>query len=123
MKSVNSNVGKTKTPDFKVPNRLLEQLNECSNSGFVLFSFDDNGNPQIYSRFDNQIYSRAMQTHIFNWVSAMDNIDRAMVHNNIVQTHQQAQKRKKHWLSGPIPLSFEHDILSTGWEARFRRSS
>lgn len=61
-----------KNDRFLFPPQLLEQINECSNGGFVLFNFDDQGVPQIYSMVDNSIFALAMQNHIQNWAKAIE---------------------------------------------------
>ena len=56
---------------FKIPSSLLKQFDECSFGGFVLFSFDGSGNPQVHSKFDNNLNAMAVQNFISNWSSAM----------------------------------------------------
>ena len=59
---------------FKIPSSLLKQFDECSFGGFVLFSFDGNGNPQVHSKYDNSLNAMAIQNFILNWSSAMQKI-------------------------------------------------
>lgn len=72
-----------KKPDvFQFPPKLLEQINECSNGGFALFNFDDQGLPQIYSMIDNPICALALQSHVQNWGKAMEtfNVETSVDH-------------------------------------------
>jgi hypothetical protein len=62
------------TDGFKIPSSLLKQFDECSFGGFVLFSFDSNGNPQVHSKYDNSLNAMAIQNFISNWSSAMHDI-------------------------------------------------
>jgi len=63
-----------KHKDFKFPEKLLSQINECSGGGFCIFTFDEYGKPQVYSQFDNPIYAMAMQYYIENWTAAVSNV-------------------------------------------------
>lgn len=63
---------KRKPDGFIFPEKLLEQVNECSNGGFVLFNFDDQGIPQVYSFIDNPIYALALQNHIQTWGKSLE---------------------------------------------------
>lgn len=49
---------------FVFPKAVLEQVNECSNGGFVLFNFDIDKNPQIFSNFDDSMCALALQNYI-----------------------------------------------------------
>lgn len=49
---------------FKFPDSLLHQVNECSNGGFILFNFDDQKNPQIYTNFDDSMSALALQNYV-----------------------------------------------------------
>lgn len=46
------------------PKSVLEQINECSNGGFILFNFDIDRNPQIFSNFDDSMSALALQNYI-----------------------------------------------------------
>jgi hypothetical protein len=72
-------VSKKKKNDgnFKVPNELLVKLDECSFGGFVLFCFDEKGEPISYTMTDNDVNGMALQYFISNWSKAVDkaNVD------------------------------------------------
>lgn len=57
---------------FELPKELLEQINECSFGGFVLFCFDDNGEPDVYSMVDNNVNAMALQYFIKNWSKSLE---------------------------------------------------
>ena len=63
--------------EFEFPEKLLENINECSAGGFVLFTFDEEGNPQMRSFFDSATHALAMQYYVENWTKAMSalNVD------------------------------------------------
>ena len=62
------------TNGFKIPSSLLKQFDECSFGGFILFSFDGGGNPQVHSKFDNSLNAMAVQNFIINWSESMRKI-------------------------------------------------
>ena len=53
---------------------MLRQLNEFSDGGFVLFTFDDNGNPNVHSKFDTNKDAMALQMFISNYAEAIEEI-------------------------------------------------
>lgn len=38
---------------FEFPEALLKQIDECSRGAFLLFALDEDGEPEVYSQFDN----------------------------------------------------------------------
>lgn len=59
---------------FEIPQSMLRQLNEFSDGGFVLFTFDDNGNPNVHSKFDTNKDAMALQMFISNYAEAIEEI-------------------------------------------------
>ena len=57
---------------FVVPKELLENINECSFGGFVLFCFNDSGEPDTYSMVDDNVNAMALQYYIRNWSKSLD---------------------------------------------------
>ena len=57
---------------FRMPSSILKQVDECSFGGFVLFSFDGDGNPQVHSKFDNSLNAMAVQQFVSNWIKAVE---------------------------------------------------
>jgi hypothetical protein len=72
----------------KIPDQVLAQVNEWSSGGFLLFTFDEYGNPQINSNFDSQSHAASMQYYVSNWVKAIDVLNLAMVSNAINQARR-----------------------------------
>ena len=50
--------------NFKFPPQILENINECSNGGYVLFNFDDQGRPKVFSSADTPMCAMALQMYI-----------------------------------------------------------
>ena len=47
------------TQGTRIPDSLLDQLSEWSCGGFMLFNFDENGNPQVYSKAEDERHNNA----------------------------------------------------------------
>ena len=60
---------------FEFPSSLLNQIEECSAGGYVLFIFDAEGKPVVHSYFDTIPNAMAMQFYIGNWNKALENIN------------------------------------------------
>jgi hypothetical protein len=67
----------TNKKKFNFPNNLLKQLDECSFGGYVLFNFNAQGDPQVFTKFDNQMNAMALLYYLGSWISTVDqmNID------------------------------------------------
>ena len=70
----------SKKQEFVFPKQVLNQINECSNGGYVLFNFDSEGTPQVFSQVDDTSRAMALQLHISNWAKALEayNLETAM---------------------------------------------
>tara|TARA_Y100000996_G_C22418267_1_gene600279 strand:- start:297 stop:602 length:306 start_codon:yes stop_codon:yes gene_type:complete len=83
---------------FNIPSNLLQQLNEFSYGGFLLFSFDDKGSPRFYAQFDNELNMMALQKAAEYWIEGVHDINSSNI---------------KHQLcSSDMP---EDDDLEEGW--------
>lgn len=58
--------------EFELPDAILSQLNEYSGGGYILFSFNEQGEPTVYCQFDNAAYALASQCYVKNWSQALD---------------------------------------------------
>ena len=57
---------------FKFPKSVLNQVEECSNGGYMLFVFNSDGEPTIYSKADSAPHSYAMHYFIENFAKATE---------------------------------------------------
>jgi len=64
-----------KNKEFHFPDSILSQIDECSQGGFLLFTFDKNGMPEVRSKFDNAQNAMAMHYYIINWLNAVEQIN------------------------------------------------
>ena len=57
----------------KIPDSLLDQISEWSCGGFMLFNFDETGNPQVYTKAEDERNAMAMQYLVRHWSEATEN--------------------------------------------------
>ncbi len=60
-----------KKPPFSIPQNILNSIGECSNHGYILFTFDDKNDFRIYCNFDNEISATAFYTQVGNYIDAV----------------------------------------------------
>ena len=64
-----------KEPNFVFPVGLLNQIDECSNGGYILLIINDNNSPEVYSKCDNAICALALQKYAGDWIAAIEETD------------------------------------------------
>ena len=65
----------TNKKKFKIPDSLLKQIDECSFGGYILFNFSSKGDPQVFTKFDNQINAMALLYYINTWSQSVDQLN------------------------------------------------
>ena len=65
----------TNKKKFKIPDSLLKQIDECSFGGYILFNFSSKGEPQVFTKFDNQINAMALLYYINTWSQSIDQLN------------------------------------------------
>lgn len=65
----------TNKKNFNFPSQLLKQLDECSFGGYVLFNFNSDGDPQVFTKFDNQMNAMALLYYLGSWTSTVDQMN------------------------------------------------
>ena len=68
---------------FKFPTSLLTQIDECSDGGFILFTINSEGEPEVRSRFDDPIKALALQYYAKNWTDVIDELNNKATYSNI----------------------------------------
>ena len=58
--------------NFVIPEATINQLNEFSNGGFILFYFNAEGYPEVYTKYDNPMHAMALQYYVEHWASAIE---------------------------------------------------
>lgn len=61
--------------NFKVPESLLKQIDECSFGGYIMFNFSNKGEPQVFTKFDNQINAMALLYYVNTWSQSIDQLN------------------------------------------------
>jgi hypothetical protein len=65
----------TNKKKFNFPTNLLKQLDECSFGGYILFNFNSNGDPQVFTKFDNQMNAMALLYYLGSWINTVDQMN------------------------------------------------
>jgi len=65
----------TNKKKFKIPDSLLKQIDECSFGGYILFNFSNKGDPQVFTKFDNQINAMALLYYLNTWGQSIDQLN------------------------------------------------
>jgi len=76
------------------PKPLLEALNENSFGGFILFNFNAEGDPQVMTKFDNQLNAMALQQYVNYWAEAMNSLNIECTIQNIAEIGKKKRKKK-----------------------------
>ena len=65
----------TNKKKFNFPESLLKQIDECSFGGYIMFNFSSKGEPQVYTKFDNQINAMALLYYVNTWSKSVDQLN------------------------------------------------
>lgn len=77
------------------PKSLLEALNENSYGGFILFNFNGDGDPQVMTKFDNQLSAMGLQQYVNYWAEAINSLNIECTIKNIADLNKTKRKRKE----------------------------
>ena len=78
--------------EFQFPPELLEQINECSDGGFVLFSFDEANSPQVFARYDDCKSALALQSFIGLWLAMHNDSNYAAAVNSLINNQEEEEE-------------------------------
>lgn len=65
----------TNKKKFNFPESLLKQIDECSFGGYIMFNFSNKGEPQVFTKFDNQINAMALLYYVNTWSQSIDQLN------------------------------------------------
>lgn len=65
----------TNKKKFNFPDSLLKQIDECSFGGYIMFNFSNKGQPQVFTKFDNQINAMALLYYVNTWSQSVDQLN------------------------------------------------
>ena len=74
-----------KRKEFTIPKEFLSQLNEYSYGGYLLFTFDSEGNLVVNSNFDNKQNATSMCYNLKHWSDAIDKLNQDITISIITQ--------------------------------------
>ena len=77
---------KKKKQAFKIPEYFLRQMEEFT-GGYLIFAYNENGQPDIYANFDNPAAGMGMHSFVKNWANAMDEAHKAGMLHSIIKNH------------------------------------
>lgn len=83
-----------KNKKFNFPNNLLKQLDECSFGGYILFNFNSKGEPQVFTKFDNQMNAMALLYYLGSWSSTIDQINMDATADAILQQDNKSRNEE-----------------------------
>ena len=78
----------TNKKKFNFPESLLKQIDECSFGGYILFNFSSKGEPQVYTKFDNQINAMALLYYLNTWGQSIDQLNLEATTDLIVRKNE-----------------------------------
>jgi hypothetical protein len=74
--------------NFKIPDSLLKQIDECSFGGYIMFNFSNKGEPQVFTKFDNQINAMALLYYVNTWSQSIDQLNLEATTDQIAKTNK-----------------------------------
>lgn len=84
----------TNKKKFNFPESLLKQIDECSFGGYIMFNFSSKGEPQVYTKFDNQINAMALLYYVNNWSQSVDQLNLEATTNQIAKKNDEEDDAK-----------------------------
>ena len=79
----------TNKKKFNFPESLLKQIDECSYGGYIMFNFSAKGEPQVYTKFDNQINAMALLYYVNTWSQSVDQLNLEATTDQIARKNQE----------------------------------
>ena len=73
----------SKNENTRIPDSLLDQISEWSCGGFMLFNFDEESNPQVYSKVESEKNAMSLQYLVNHWTQAMESMNSDAFINNM----------------------------------------
>ena len=82
----------------RIPDILLDQISEWSCGGFMLFNFDEEGNPQVYSKAEDERNSMSLQYLVSHWSDAMEDMNSNSFTKNINEAFTEEHEEEEEGL-------------------------
>jgi len=81
-----------KSQPFNIPKNILNSIEECSNHGYILFTFDDKDDFRIYCNFQNAIAATSFYTQVGNYIDAVRGMQQQATIESMFGGHGGGQK-------------------------------
>ena len=82
----------------RVPDIILDQISEWSCGGFMLFNFDEDGNPQVYSKVEDERNVMSLQYLVSHWADAMEDMNSKSFNENINNVFEEEHEEEEEGL-------------------------
>ena len=82
----------------RVPDIILDQISEWSCGGFMLFNFDEDGNPQVYSKVEDERNAMSLQYLVSHWADAMEDMNAKSFNENINNIFEEEHEEEEEGL-------------------------
>ncbi|HHZ95577.1 MAG TPA: hypothetical protein EYN67_08465 [Flavobacteriales bacterium] len=82
----------------RVPDIILDQISEWSCGGFMLFNFDEDGNPQVYSKVEDERNAMSLQYLVSHWAEAMEDMNAKSFNENINNIFEEEHEEEEEGL-------------------------
>jgi hypothetical protein len=82
----------------RVPDIILDQISEWSCGGFMLFNFDEDGNPQVYSKVEDERNAMSLQYLVSHWADAMEDLNAKSFNENINNIFEEEHEEEEEGL-------------------------
>lgn len=69
--------------DFQLPDSILNQMEEMSGGGFIIFILDSNNKPSVYESFDGYGQESQVKNFALDWLEAEKEIRKEILKNDI----------------------------------------
>jgi hypothetical protein len=79
----------TNKKKFNFPESVLKQIDECSFGGYIMFNFSSKGEPQVFTKFDNQINAMALLYYVNTWSQSIDQLNLEATTNQIAKKNDE----------------------------------
>ena len=79
----------------RVPDIILDQISEWSCGGFMLFNFDEKGNPQVYSKVEDERNAMSLQYLVSHWADAMEDMNSKSFNENINNVFEEEHEEEE----------------------------
>jgi len=80
---------------FRFPKKVLDNINECSNGGFVLFNFDSEGHPKVFSNADSPMCAMALQMYVSNWSKTLETVNLEASVEEMIKDEEPPEEREE----------------------------